>query len=125
MFLILSDLPRVQKIFFPDQVVTGERTSAHCTAISGTPPMEFKWLKNGITIKPNQQFSIRIHADYSVLFIENVDLTTSANYTCELTNQYGSDRYTALLEVKGTIFLYFFILLIFVFSIKNFKICCL
>ncbi|KAG8172953.1 hypothetical protein JTE90_005602 [Oedothorax gibbosus] len=96
----VSDLPKVQKIFFPDQVVTGQRTSAHCTAISGSPPMEFKWLKNGLTIKANQQFSIRNHADYSVLFIENVDFTTSANYTCELTNSFGSDRYTAVLEVK-------------------------
>ncbi|KAG8173633.1 hypothetical protein JTE90_000474, partial [Oedothorax gibbosus] len=94
------DLPKVQKISFPDQVVTGQRTSAHCTAISGTPPMEFKWLKNGVIINANQQFSIRSSADYSILFIESVDLSTSANYTCELTNPYGSDRNTAVLEVK-------------------------
>ncbi|KAG8187812.1 hypothetical protein JTE90_001187 [Oedothorax gibbosus] len=96
----VSDLPKVQKIFFPDQVITGQRTSATCTALSGTPPMEFKWLKNGQPIKTNQQFSIRSSTDYSILFIENVDLSTSANYTCELTNPFGSDRYTALLEVK-------------------------
>ncbi|KAF8793104.1 Down syndrome cell adhesion molecule-like [Argiope bruennichi] len=95
-----NDLPKIQKIFFPDQVITGQRTSATCTAISGTPPMEFKWLKNGHSIKPNQQFTIRTYADYSILFIENVDLSTSGNYSCELTNSAGSDRYTALLEVK-------------------------
>ncbi|GFS88056.1 down syndrome cell adhesion molecule-like protein Dscam2 [Nephila pilipes] len=95
-----SDLPKVQKIFFPDQVVTGQRTSAACTAVSGTPPMEFKWLKNGHSIKQNQQFSIRTSADYSILFIENVDLSTSGNYTCELSNSAGTDLYTALLEVK-------------------------
>ncbi|PRD27171.1 UNVERIFIED_CONTAM: Hemicentin-1 [Trichonephila clavipes] len=96
----VSDLPKIQKIFFPDQVVTGQRTSATCTAISGTPPMEFKWLKNGLSIKPNQQFTIRTYADYSILFIENVDLSTSGNYTCELSNSAGNDRFTALLEIK-------------------------
>ncbi|GBM46999.1 Titin [Araneus ventricosus] len=95
-----ADMPRIQKIFFPDQVITGQRTSATCTAISGTPPMEFKWLKNGHSIKPNQQFTIRTYSDYSILFIENVDLSTSGNYSCELTNSAGTDRYTALLEVK-------------------------
>lgn len=101
-FLILADSPKVQKIFFPDQVVTGQRTSVHCTAISGTPPMEFKWQRNGHSLKANQQFSIRSSVDYSILFIENVDPSTSGNYTCELTNPFGSDRYTAILEVKGT-----------------------
>ncbi|PRD23085.1 UNVERIFIED_CONTAM: Dscam2 [Trichonephila clavipes] len=95
-----NDLPRVQKFSFPDLVITGQRTSAHCTAVSGTPPMNFKWLKDGQTIKPVQKYSIRSGADYSILFIEHVDLTTSGNYTCELTSSVGVDKYTTILEVK-------------------------
>ncbi|GBM75398.1 Hemicentin-1 [Araneus ventricosus] len=96
----VSDLPKVQKFYFPDLVVTGQRTSAHCTAVSGTPPMNFKWLKDGQIIKPVQKFSIRSGADYSILFIESVDLTTSGNYTCELTSSVGVDKYTTELQVK-------------------------
>ncbi|GFY63247.1 titin [Trichonephila inaurata madagascariensis] len=96
----VSDLPRVQKFSFPDLVITGQRTSAHCTAVSGTPPMNFKWLKDGQVIKPVQKYSIRSGADYSILFIEHVDLTTSGNYTCELTSSVGVDKYTTILEVK-------------------------
>ncbi|XP_055939182.1 cell adhesion molecule DSCAML1-like isoform X5 [Argiope bruennichi] len=95
-----NDLPKVQKFSFPDLVVTGQRTSAHCTAVSGTPPMNFKWFKDGQIIKPVQKFSIRSGADYSILFIENVDLSTSGNYTCELTNSVGVDKYTTELQVK-------------------------
>lgn len=101
LFLSFLEHPKVQKFFFPDQVVTGQRTSATCTAVSGTPPMEFKWLKNGQVIKTGQQFTTRTSADYSILFIENVDLSTSGNYTCELKSSSGTDQYTAVLEVKG------------------------
>lgn len=100
--IIILEYPKVQKFFFPDQVVTGQRTSATCTAVSGTPPMDFKWLKNGQVIKNGQQFTTRTSADYSILFIENVDLNTSGNYTCELKCSSGIDQYTAVLEVKGT-----------------------
>lgn len=104
--LCISDHPKVQKFSFPDQVVTGQRTSATCTAVSGTPPMDFKWFKNGQIIKSSQQFTIRTSSDYSILFIENVDRSTSGNYTCELTTLSGTDQYTTLLEVKGKVFFY-------------------
>ncbi|XP_054723241.1 hemicentin-1-like [Uloborus diversus] len=98
--ITVSELPRIQKMNFPDQVTTGERTSIACTAISGTPPMEFKWFKNGHQIQQNQQFTIKTSSDFSMLFIENVSLSTSGNYTCELKTSTGIDRFTTVLEVK-------------------------
>ncbi|XP_054719282.1 hemicentin-1-like [Uloborus diversus] len=98
--ITVSELPQIQKIMFPDQVTTGKRTSATCTAISGTPPMEFKWFRNGHQVQQNQQFTIKTSTDYSILFIDNVSLSTSGNYTCELKTPIGTDRFTAVLEVK-------------------------
>lgn len=100
LFIVLAHT-KVQSFSFPHQVVTGERTSAHCTAVSGTPPMEFRWFKNGQIIKSGQQYKMRTSSDYSILFIENVDRNTSGNYTCELVSASGTDQYTAVLDIKG------------------------
>lgn len=98
---IILGLPKIQPFIFPDQVVSGTKTSITCTAISGSPPMDFKWSKNGHTIKMNHKISVRTYTDFSVIFLEEVDQTSSGNYTCELSTSSGIDRYTAVLDVKG------------------------
>ncbi|XP_035221085.1 Down syndrome cell adhesion molecule-like protein Dscam2 isoform X1 [Stegodyphus dumicola] len=95
-----NGLPKIQKFVFPDQVISGSKTSATCTAISGAPPLEFKWYKNSQPIKMNQKTKVRTYTDFSVIVLEDVDQSTSGNYTCELVAGSGSDTYTAHLEVK-------------------------
>ncbi|GFX19862.1 down syndrome cell adhesion molecule homolog [Trichonephila clavipes] len=95
-----AGFPKIQKFSFPDLVLAGTKTSATCTAISGAPPMEFKWYKNGHLLKLNQKSVIRTYTDFSVLFLEDVDQNNNANYTCEVLNSFGTDSYTTILEIK-------------------------
>ncbi|GIY98287.1 hemicentin-2 [Caerostris extrusa] len=100
MSLRVIGAPKIQKFTFPDQVISGTKTSVICTAISGVSPMEFKWFKNGHSLKTNHKATIRTYADFSVIFLEDVDQNSSGNYTCDLKGPTGSDSYTAILEVK-------------------------
>lgn len=65
--------------------------------------MEFKWLKNGHPIKLSHKINVRTYTDLSVLLLEEVEQSSSGNYTCELTTPSGTDTYTSYLDVKGNI----------------------
>lgn len=94
-------MPKIQAFSFPNDVIIGQKASAMCTAIAGQPPLEFKWFKNGKELAPGGQVTIRTLVDVSILAIESVDASSSANYTCTLRTRVGTDSFTAALEVKG------------------------
>ncbi|KAG8187814.1 hypothetical protein JTE90_001188 [Oedothorax gibbosus] len=92
--------PKIQPFIFPTNVVIGQKASVSCTAISGDPPLDFRWLKNGKEISSGGSITIRNVVDVSVLVIDSVDATFTANYTCQLRTSGGLDSYTASLNVK-------------------------
>ncbi|KAG8174640.1 hypothetical protein JTE90_019622 [Oedothorax gibbosus] len=92
--------PKIQPFTFPTTVVIGQKASVACTAISGDPPLDFRWLKNGKEISSGGSITIRNVVDVSVLVIDSVDATFTANYTCQLRTSGGLDSYTAPLDVK-------------------------
>lgn len=67
---------------------------------SGAEPV-FTWTKNGQ--KLSQESGVTIRSDGSrydsVLSIDYVKRQNAGNYTCVVSNQYGSDSYTIKLEV--------------------------
>ncbi|XP_054723242.1 hemicentin-1-like, partial [Uloborus diversus] len=96
----VSEYPKIQAFSFPNDVIVGQKASAACTAISGAPPLDFRWLKNGKELSSGGQITIRTLVDVSVLVMESVDASSSGNYTCFLRTSSGSDSYTAYLDVK-------------------------
>ncbi|XP_055939177.1 cell adhesion molecule Dscam2-like isoform X2 [Argiope bruennichi] len=90
---------KIQPFNFPSNVIVGQKASAACTAISGDPPLEFRWLKNGKDISSGE-VKVRTLVDVSVLVIESVDVFSTGNYTCLLRTSTGSDSFTAPLDVK-------------------------
>lgn len=104
--ILILGLPKIQPFAFPEQVISGTKTSVICTAISGSPPMEFKWFKNGHPVKMSHKVNVRTYTDFSVIFLEEVDQASSGNYTCELKTPSGIDTYTSVLDVKGKLLLY-------------------
>ncbi|XP_023225168.1 Down syndrome cell adhesion molecule-like protein Dscam2 [Centruroides sculpturatus] len=97
----LQDLPKIQPFNFPKQVILNQKVSTTCTAMSGPPPLEFSWLKDGKEIHTKDNLSIQTYKDYSVLLIERVDVQSAGNYTCTLSASSGVDRYTASLEIRA------------------------
>ncbi|XP_023225143.1 Down syndrome cell adhesion molecule-like protein Dscam2 isoform X2 [Centruroides sculpturatus] len=96
-----EQLPQIQPITFPKQVILGQKISTVCSAISGNSPLTFSWLKDGREINDNDEISIQSFKDYSVLFIEKVKVQSAGNYTCVLSTSAGVDKYTATLEVQA------------------------
>lgn len=96
------DSPRIQKFSFEDNIVDGKVISVTCFAITKTKPVSFEWLKNGRRITA-QEDNVRINTanEASLLILDPVTMDDGGNYTCSATNAHGTDKYTAVLEVKG------------------------
>lgn len=86
---------------FPSALKEGERSSAICTIKSGDTPIQFKWKKDGQDIVESTNIETQSVKDSSILFIKSVSAKNSGNYTCIVSNAYGSDKFTAVLTVSG------------------------
>ncbi|KAG8170511.1 hypothetical protein JTE90_000334, partial [Oedothorax gibbosus] len=93
--------PDVASFNFPTGLKEGQRGSAMCTIKSGERPFEFQWLKNGEEIITSSNVKIQNVLDTSFLVIEAVSSESNGNYTCIVKNLYGSDRFTATLNVAA------------------------
>ncbi|KAG8178096.1 hypothetical protein JTE90_017445 [Oedothorax gibbosus] len=96
-----NDAPDVASFSFPTGLKEGQRGSATCTIKSGERPFDFQWLKNGDEIVKSSNVKIQNVLDSSFLVIEAVSSESNGNYTCIVKNLYGSDRFTATLNVAA------------------------
>lgn len=74
-----------------------------CSILSGSPPLTFIWLKNGVSLTESDNIKITNDDDLSVLTIKSVKYHNNGNYTCLVKNPQGSDEYTAPLFIKGKV----------------------
>jgi hypothetical protein len=61
--------------------VDAGQTAILCVTVIGYPNMHYQWKKNGVNISG---------ADDCILVIKNVTAVDAGNYTCTITNKYGS-----------------------------------
>lgn len=89
-----------------------------CLSLTKTKPVSFEWLKNGQKITGHEE-NIRINTvnEVSALVFDPVTVNDSGNYTCSATNTYGTDKYTAVLEVKGMEVFYFYYMKVLLFKL--------
>ncbi|XP_054724338.1 cell adhesion molecule Dscam2-like [Uloborus diversus] len=97
----VRESPAVTPFIFPP-LKEGERASATCTIKSGDRPLQFQWKKDGRDISEISKVEIQTVKDASsILTIESVSSKFSGNYTCIISNSYGSDSFTAALIVSA------------------------
>ena len=72
----------------------GEQLQLNCLS-EGGPVLEYTWLFSGNTI-PN--------ANTSTLTINNVNTTNGGNYTCNVTNDAGTDSNTITVYSKSLLY---------------------
>ena len=65
---------------------------------SGAPPLQYKWLKNGKEIG-FQRLSSDLNTRTWYLWLRELILSNTGNYTCIVSNAYGSIRHTYTLRV--------------------------
>lgn len=101
MCCMISAKPIIQPFSFPQYVNVDERIGAMCNLKSGTKPFQFRWTKDNEDIKKIPNVSVDTQSDYSVLTVNPITKENSGNYTCTVTNRFGSDSHTAGFETKG------------------------
>ena len=85
----------------------GARTRVLCGLTRGDTPVSFSWLKDGQSIQRHSsisqsQVTISIVDDFSsLLTISRLERGHAGNYSCTASNEAGSDRFTAILDVQG------------------------
>jgi len=81
----------------------GSKFSMFCNLEEGSLPVFFEWSKNGQTLKgsPDVNYKIDNFESHSTLTIRNIDMKDVANYTCFVSNQFGSNSRSTLLSING------------------------
>nr|XP_050031654.1 myopalladin-like [Dermacentor andersoni] len=104
--------PEIQPFAFSKNSAMGQRASVGCLVISGTGPYQFRWQHNGLPIVNSASKYARTKSeDLATVVIENVGAEDVGNYTCSVSNAFGTDSYTAPLDIEGeTRFLWHFAL---------------
>ncbi|UYV62102.1 hypothetical protein LAZ67_1007793 [Cordylochernes scorpioides] len=92
-----KDPPKIRPLFFRTNIMVGEKESTACTTISGSKPFKFEWKKDGGVLKRG----VETEKEYSMIMIDPVGLESMGNYSCTVSNKYGSDVVTAKLTVRG------------------------
>ncbi|PRD20337.1 UNVERIFIED_CONTAM: Dscam2 [Trichonephila clavipes] len=94
--------PQIKTFHFSNVLQLGMRESVQCTVMSGDPPFEFSWLKDGQPLIDLRDVSIRKSDDFmSTLVITKVNADSNGNYTCRVSNSAGYDEKSAVLSAKG------------------------
>ena len=77
----------------------GTKLKVHCQAAEGSRPLQFSWKRNGFS-----DARYRIDADEeeeSFLIIDRLQASDSGNYTCTVSNAFGTAHQTTVVIVKG------------------------
>lgn len=73
-----------------------------CSPQEGSKPLQFEWRKNGYVLKDTDlNHKIDNSEDESLFTIFKLVPNDSANYSCLVRNQFGSDSQSTVLIVKG------------------------
>ncbi|GFR28238.1 down syndrome cell adhesion molecule-like protein [Trichonephila clavata] len=100
--LSLNDVPQIGPFNFPGNIDVGMRASVQCAVMTGEPPFQFSWFKDGHKLADPHGISIGNFGDFiSNLIISKVDANSNGNYTCKVSNSAGFDERSAVLSVKG------------------------
>lgn len=82
----------------------GSKFAIFCSPHEGSKPFRFEWHKNGHLLSPSssaRSYHIDTSEDDSRLVIESLSPLDSANYSCSVRNDHGSDTQFTVLAVKG------------------------
>ena len=72
-----------------------------CSLKTGTTPLKFEWLRNGMPFTSDERVDIGITQEASILTLRQLKREDAANYTCIARNQEGMDAFTARLRMRS------------------------
>ena len=72
-----------------------------CSTLTGSEPLKFTWLHNGVLLPKTENIFWENSDKFSVLKLQKIHPNLAGNLSCEVSNFYGRDSGTILLTVKG------------------------
>ncbi|CAH2281878.1 obscurin isoform X30 [Pelobates cultripes] len=97
-----QECPIFAETFKDFAVESGGTVHLECVAISNTD-MIARWLKDGKELSDGRHYHIDNYSDGTCsLIITAVELQDTGNYTCEVSNKFGSVTHSARLMVSGS-----------------------
>ena len=85
---------------FPNGVKIGSRYGTICTILSGSPPIDFSWFKDGNPITASHLDIIRSKSS-STLDFDGIRSEDAGEYKCIVKNAVGSAFHSAKLVIEG------------------------
>lgn len=70
-------------------------------AVKGSPQLHIHWFWNERELSDGEKYKISFKNGVAILEILNVLVTDSGRYTCEVSNNAGSESCSTLVAVKG------------------------
>lgn len=106
-------LPQILPFDFGEETInSGDMTSVSCSISKGDLPLNISWQFNNRLLKNENGITItKVNKRLLALSIDSVQAEHAGRYTCVANNLAGSDRYSAYLNVNGTL-CYCFVLLV-------------
>ncbi|UYV62084.1 hypothetical protein LAZ67_1007773 [Cordylochernes scorpioides] len=109
MFIIVNiwvyvlETPQIQPIVIPTNLKPGDKTTLTCSPIKGQSPFTIKWLKDGepFTAKSSSKIKLVSSEHISTLYFDQIEAADRGNYTCNMSNKYGQDSFTAVLNIQA------------------------
>ncbi|XP_037402202.1 neuregulin 2a isoform X5 [Pygocentrus nattereri] len=92
--------PTLKPMRNPVMVEEGSRLTMKCEA-SGTPPLSYKWYKDGTVLKKSKEIKIKGSKKNSKIQIASARLEDSGNYMCVVENEGGSSNSTSTVHVQS------------------------
>lgn len=72
-------------------------------SLKGTPPFKIKWFKEDLELVSGPNCLFGIEGSTGFLNLYSVDVSKSGNYTCQVSNDVGSDSCTTTLSITGVL----------------------
>lgn len=98
--LRVADQPKIVPFVWPDGIEAGRPIASVDCVARGAPVLSFRWTKDGHEIHTSARIIIQSDAEFSSLEIRKLEPEDRGNYSCFVSNGFGSDSHSAELLVK-------------------------
>ncbi|XP_074595144.1 cell adhesion molecule DSCAM-like [Brevipalpus obovatus] len=96
-----NERPRITPVQPRIVLKAGKQASFTCILEQGSLPVEFEWLKENNVFRSSSNAAVEKSQRTSSLIIQSITISDSGNYTCKVSNSFGSDMSTSQLIVEG------------------------
>ncbi|KAJ6222590.1 hypothetical protein RDWZM_001135, partial [Blomia tropicalis] len=111
--LHVKDIPKIVNLNPLFIQPKGSPFNLMCSVISGTKPLRFQWLKNGMEFDQSsngfeaKRYDIDTKPFSSHFALHDIDSNDAGNYSCIVSNSFGFDAQWSVLQVKVLFFTLF------------------